>query len=188
MEPDNKYADKADIALFYDIDVVSEITDMHMMMARMWVDSQIRYKGYTPTNYDDTYEELVAAFVYYIGELLANSGVITWQTGQIEEEQIGVMRRSFPRWQPMFFFSRGRADRFYDLLPHQTPLMKARQCIRRFWLTYDKDTVRTSVVVISDTSHRGWGWNYQPTAENERQNTENIGTNTTSGNEDQDDT
>jgi hypothetical protein len=163
----SKYVTKEFVAEFFDISDINEITDAHMQIGQFWVNSMLRRWGFNPDNYGSTDEDLVAACLFIMGETLSKRGIITWTVGEIEEERFGILSRRFPRWQPMFFFAQGSAEGFFELLPHQSYLMEAVQFIKRFVLSHARDTLNVTGVVVKDTSHRGYGWAYQPEAEQE---------------------
>jgi len=162
-----KYITKEFVKEFYDIDDITEITDAHMQIAQFTTDSFLRYHGFDSTNRSSADDDLVAATLFFIGEILSKRGIITWTVGEIEEERFGVLTRRFPRWQPMFFFARGMAEGFYDLLPHESYRMEGIQFVRRFVMTNARDTLRSTGEVYKDTSYRGYGWDYEPSSSNE---------------------
>ncbi|RLC37101.1 hypothetical protein DRH29_03055 [candidate division Kazan bacterium] len=162
-----KYITKTLVKEFFDIDDESEIKDEHMQIAQITTNSYLRRYGFDPDKYGSSDEDLVAATLFFIGEILSKLGIITWTVGEIEEERFGILSRRFPRWQPMFFFARGMAQGFYDLLPHETYRMEGIQFIKRFMMSHERDTLRTTAVVKKDTSYRGYGWDYEPSSESE---------------------
>ncbi|GAF95246.1 unnamed protein product [marine sediment metagenome] len=162
-----KYISKEIVKDFYAISNINKIKDAHIQYAENWVDSGIRILGFDHTKYDSTDPDLYTAALLIIGELLSKLKVITWTCGQIEEERIGLISRRFPRWQPMFFFATGVAKGFYNLLPHQTWLMEAREYIERFAQSNQRDRVFVPAICKKDTSYRGYGWDYEPQSRTE---------------------
>ena len=169
-----KYITKEDIVAYYGIADPTEIKNIHMRVAQVWVDSQIKKRGYIPSKYDGTYDELAMACLFIIGEELSKMDIITWTPGQVESERIGAVERKFPKWQPMFFFAQGLIGQFDQLLPHETYRMLALAFIKMFSETHDKDKLRPMIRVYKDTSHRGYGWEYRPDYESETKNTSDM--------------
>jgi len=159
--PYEKYITRDEVIDFYDIDIESEVKEVHMKVGQFTVNSYLRETGYNPDDYDGSYEMLFLAALFWIGEILSNLGIVTWSVGQIEEERFGILSRRFQRWQPMFFFARGMAKDFYGLLPHETYRMAANRCMEQFNLSYDKDVLYSGPQIYKDTSHRGYGWTYE---------------------------
>ena len=162
-----KFITKDEVADFFDIDDPDEIKEIHMKTGQFTVNSWLRDLGYEPNNYDGSYEDLFMAALFFIAEDLSKIGIITWSVGEIEQENFGAISRRFPRWQPMFFFARGNAKGFYELLPHQTYHMAAIQFMYRFARSHNKETLRVNEALAKDTSHRGYGWDRTPLAGSE---------------------
>jgi len=73
---------------------------------------------------------LWASHVCLVLESLSMRGQIEQSSGDVAESKIGNVTTQFQRWQPMFFFAKGMAQGFFELLPHLTYQMKAMQLVR----------------------------------------------------------
>jgi hypothetical protein len=83
---------------------------------------------------------LWGAHVCMVLEGLGGRGQIETSSGDISESKVGNVTTQFQRWQPMFFFAKGMAQGFYELLPHKTYLMKAMQMVRA-WKAWNFSTL-----------------------------------------------
>ncbi|PNX48636.1 MAG: hypothetical protein BV459_01960 [Thermoplasmata archaeon M11B2D] len=68
-------------------------------------------------------------------EYLSMRGQIQQTSGDIKTHKVGDVMTDFQRWQPLFFFAKGMAEDFYNLLPHETYRMKALQFLQG-WKTW----------------------------------------------------
>jgi len=110
------------------------------------------------TDLDDTRARgfLWGAHVCMVLEGLGGRGQIETSSGDISESKVGNVTTQFQRWQPMFFFAKGMAQGFYELLPHKTYLMKAMQMVRawkswNFTKTYPGEVPWGTVVANLDS-------------------------------------
>lgn len=94
---------------------------------------------------DDTLDLIWPASFSFGLELLSQRGQYQQSSGDVAKSRIGEMETQFQRWQPMFFFAKGMALGFYDLLPHMTYQMMAMQYIRS-WVSWRFMQVRPTEV------------------------------------------
>jgi len=65
-------------------------------------------------------------------EWLAMRGQVQFASGDVQRIVSGRVETMFQRWQPMFFFAKGMARGFYELLPHDTYRTKFFQLMKRW--------------------------------------------------------
>ena len=97
----------------------SDIPDIVLTLVDNMVKSRIREKGYNPDDETSDYSIWSMAFFYTL-DWLATAGKIHQFSGDVMSSKLGTSEVRFQRWQPMFFFATGMAEKFYDLLPKET--------------------------------------------------------------------
>jgi hypothetical protein len=78
---------------------------------------------------DPKYYIWSAGMCFYL-EYLSMRGQIQQSSGDVKTHKVGDVMTDFQRWQPLFFFAKGMAEAFYELLPHETYRMKGFQFMR----------------------------------------------------------
>jgi len=95
-----------------------------------------------------------AGMCFYL-EYLSMRGQIQQSSGDVKTHKVGDVMTDFQRWQPLFFFAKGMAEAFYELMPHDTYRMKAFQFLRswkhwKFKKSHEGEVRHGTAVAIYD--------------------------------------
>jgi len=112
-------------------DIPAVLMDMVRVETSTWlIRRKVRFSALE--DLDDDLLFIWAASFCLLLEKMAMRGQIQQSSGDVASTKTGDMQVMFQRWQPMFFFAKGMALGFYDLLPHMTYNMMAMQMLRSF--------------------------------------------------------
>ncbi len=98
----------------------AKVPNIIIKLVNAQVLSRMRKNDFEPADEDLTDYSLWACALCYCLEWVAKAGEIHLFTGDVQRDSLGKSTVEFQRWQPMFFFANGAAEKFYDLLPHKT--------------------------------------------------------------------
>lgn len=107
----------------------------------------------------DCYSMLVQAANCFCLELLNYNGKMRWSTGDLSQVKQGNFELKYQAWQPMFFFATGEANKFKNLLPHETWRMMASMFVDAFVRCYSKRQATNTYKpkIFHDDYSRGYG-------------------------------
>jgi hypothetical protein len=114
-----------------------------------------------PDNLTDYYDLLKKAEICFFLELMAMAGEIHTRFGDVTEEANGRERFKYNSGMPMFFFSSGNSQPFFQLLAHESYRMKGYKFARQYCLVHPKkNKARWKIwgVLKTDNTQRGYDW------------------------------
>jgi hypothetical protein len=112
-------------------DIPDSVDSLNRMLVTMWLEREsISFDAIEDLDDKHAYGFIWAAsFCSYL-EILSMRGQNQFSSGDVQRVRTGKVETMFQRWQPMFFFSKGAARGFYELLPHDTYRMMFFQLLK----------------------------------------------------------
>ena len=127
-------------------DIPDEVDKLGIMLITMWLERESITIPSDLTELEDisTYGYIWAASFCITLELLAMRGQVQFSSGDVQKVRTGNVETMMQRWQPMFFFAKGMARGFYELLPHDTYRMMFYQLLKswKIW-RFKKENARS---------------------------------------------
>lgn len=99
------------------------------------INSQLEKSSYSfdaISELPDPKKYILDASLCFALEALEMRGQIQVTSGDVASTKVGDVETKFQRWQPMFFFAKGKSDSFYQLLPKESYHMKGVRKIRMY--------------------------------------------------------